>query len=127
MIFKNIFYMLLASTAVMAQSGCVNQACIAANNQYKECLSRRDYAAFKSCLCTKKFLINYERCLNGTVCAYDDTTSIQVCVPLYCPGKFDGGFDPKAFCGVSGPSTTAPATRETYIPTTTFAIETGPA
>ncbi|PVG01492.1 hypothetical protein CPB86DRAFT_781282 [Serendipita vermifera] len=125
MLFKKVIYALLASTAVMAQSGCVNQACIAANKQYQECLY--SVANFKSCLCTKAFLTNYDRCLGGTVCAYDPTVTRQLCPAVYCPGKFDGGFDAKVFCGIAISTSKPPATRSTYTQIVTLPIETGPA
>ncbi|PVG01491.1 hypothetical protein CPB86DRAFT_781280 [Serendipita vermifera] len=129
--FKSVIYaltILLTGTTVMAQtSSCVNDACTVANNVYKNCLLSY-YADFKTCLCTKKFLNNYDRCLHGTICAWEETTSVQYCPLIYCPGKFDGGFDANAFCGVAVSSTASqPATRETYTPTTTYPIETGPA
>jgi hypothetical protein len=100
--FKNVVLVLtalLASTTVAAQ--CSNGACGAANAIYKECkYSFTAFRDFQACLCTKKFLVNYERCLNGFVCPWDGNpaTLNNPCIALYCPGKFEGGFDAKAFC-----------------------------
>lgn len=99
---KNVFYVvsaLLASTVVMAQ--CTNSACTAANAIYKECkYSYTSLRDFQKCLCTEKFLVNYNRCIGGSVCAWDGNpaTLNNPCIALYCPGTFDGGFDAKAFC-----------------------------
>ncbi|PVF91447.1 hypothetical protein CPB86DRAFT_792050 [Serendipita vermifera] len=119
--FKNVVIVLtalLASTTVSAQ--CTNAACGVANSIYKECkYSFTALRDFKACLCTQKFLVNYERCLGGSVCAWDGNpdTLNNPCILIYCPGKFEGGFDAKAFC--SGKST---PTSLTYSP---IPIETG--
>ncbi|PVG01490.1 hypothetical protein CPB86DRAFT_76391 [Serendipita vermifera] len=114
MIFKNSIYtftLLLTSAVVVVQvGGCVNQACIAANNQYQDYLT--NYSDnLKPCLCTQKFLINYDCCLRGKICAWNGSSSSQLCPAVYCPGTFDGGFDAKFFCGVT--TTSAPVPGET--------------
>ncbi|PVF92865.1 hypothetical protein CPB86DRAFT_743588 [Serendipita vermifera] len=100
MIFKGAIYtlaLLFTSTLAVPQTGtCTNEACIAANNQYQSCLA--NYSSdLKPCLCTEEFLSNYDRCLGGTICPWPAT----VCVKIYCPGTFDGGFDAKEFCATS--------------------------
>ncbi|KIM26871.1 hypothetical protein M408DRAFT_178448 [Serendipita vermifera MAFF 305830] len=126
--FKNALYVisvLLASTTVMAQ--CNNGACTVANSIYKECkYSFTALREFKTCLCTEKFLVNYDRCLNGTICPWDGSpdTLNGPCVKIYCPGKFDGGFDARAFCSGRLP----PITTKGTVPTLTYSpipIETG--
>ncbi|KAG8829823.1 hypothetical protein FRC17_005964 [Serendipita sp. 399] len=114
------------TVAVMGQ--CTNRACDVANALYKECrISSTSVADFKKCLCTKKFLNNYQRCLNGVVCPWTGETSIEVCVPLYCPGKFDGGFDAKAFCEDRlTTSSTKPVTPTRTLPTLTPIYTGGP-
>ncbi|KIM22101.1 hypothetical protein M408DRAFT_27869 [Serendipita vermifera MAFF 305830] len=110
--FKRVIFVvsaLLASTVVTAQ--CTNNACTAANALYKKC--KYSYTAvgdFKACLCTDVFLVNYNRCLGGTVCAWDGNPDHlnNPCIALYCPGTFAGGFDAKAFCaGKASASLTA--------------------
>ncbi|KAG8776853.1 hypothetical protein FRB91_007863 [Serendipita sp. 411] len=89
---------LLTATNVLA---CTNAACQVANSIYKECkYSTTNIDALRKCLCTDKFIVNYNRCLNGFVCAWDGNPSTlnQPCIALYCPGTFDGGFDAIAFC-----------------------------
>ncbi|KAG9053992.1 hypothetical protein FS842_006522 [Serendipita sp. 407] len=100
----------IATVPVTAQ--CTNGACTAANDIYTQCqLSTTTTAAFKTCLCTQIFLVNYGRCLNGVVCAWDGNPSTLggVCVDLYCPGTFDGGFDATAYCSTGGPHLPTPA------------------
>ncbi|PVF93765.1 hypothetical protein CPB86DRAFT_88089 [Serendipita vermifera] len=103
--FKRALYaltVLAASTLVAAQ--CTNDACTSANTDYKTCkLITVSSAAFKTCLCTKKFLVNYDRCIKGTICAWDgDPATIgDPCPAIVCPGTFDGGFDAAAFCAGS--------------------------
>ncbi|PVF92863.1 hypothetical protein CPB86DRAFT_790716 [Serendipita vermifera] len=109
MIFKGTIYtfaILVASTIAVPQiSGtCPNQACTAANNQYKTCLAS-SWNNIKPCLCTEEFLSNYGRCLGGTICPWP----ARICSTVYCPGTFDGGFDANYFCGVTSASTSVPA------------------
>ncbi len=100
--FRNVLFVLsvlLASSSVMAQ--CTNSACTSANADYKLCkYSYTIESEFKKCLCTEKFLVNYQRCLGGSVCAWDGIPAHlnQPCIALYCPGTFAGGFDAKAYC-----------------------------
>ncbi|KAG8829824.1 hypothetical protein FRC17_005965 [Serendipita sp. 399] len=102
--FKNVLlasFAVVMSMTIAVMGQCSNGACQVANAIYKECkVSSTSAADFKKCLCTKKFLVNYERCIGGTVCAWDGNPSTlnQPCIDLYCPGTFDGGFDAKAFC-----------------------------
>ena len=108
MMLKNVLYVfsaLLASTTVTAQCG--NAACTLANSLYTECkYSYTTVGDFQKCLCTNKFLVNYGRCLSGTICAWDGTGPLNTpCVKIYCPGTFAGGFDAVAFC--SGSSSTS--------------------
>ncbi|KAG8812032.1 hypothetical protein FRC19_003420 [Serendipita sp. 401] len=102
------FSALFMSMAInSANAQCTNGACDAANAIYKECkYSFTALRDFKRCLCTDKFLVNYDRCLSGYVCPWDGNpdTLNGPCVKIYCPGKFAGGFDAKAFC--AGTSTT---------------------
>lgn len=98
---KNALYVLsalLASTTVMAQ--CQNNACDLANSLYRECkYSNTNGVAFHHCLCTDKFLVNYDRCLRGYVCAWDGIGPQETdCIGIYCPGPFVGGFDAKKYC-----------------------------
>ncbi|KAG8753180.1 hypothetical protein FRC14_006351 [Serendipita sp. 396] len=112
--FKNVLFVftaLLTIATVPVMSQCSNGACGAANAIYKECkYSSFTKAAFKKCLCTKKFLVNYQRCLDGWVCAWDGNpaTLNNPCIALYCPGTFDGGFDAKSFCGIHDSTTAIP-------------------
>ncbi|KAG8829825.1 hypothetical protein FRC17_005966 [Serendipita sp. 399] len=114
--FRNAFVVLstlLAIATIPGAIACTNNACIAANTIYKECkLKATSLAEFKKCLCTKRFLVNYERCIGGTVCAWDGNpdTLNSPCILIYCPGTFDGGFDAKAYCAGRDPSlfSTAP-------------------
>jgi hypothetical protein len=90
---------LATSTVVLAQ--CTNNACTFVNEAYKQCkMDVTTIAGFKTCLCTNQFLVNYERCQNGTVCAWDGNpdTLNNPCILIYCPGEFVGGFDAKEFC-----------------------------
>ncbi|KAG8753179.1 hypothetical protein FRC14_006350 [Serendipita sp. 396] len=113
--FRNVILTLsalLAIVTVPAVAQCTNGACTSANNTYKQCkLSTTTTAAFKACLCTNVFLVNYGRCLNGVVCAWDGSRTglNQPCITLYCPGTFAGGFDAPVFC----------ATGSTILPTAT--------
>ncbi|KAG8820182.1 hypothetical protein FRC19_009088 [Serendipita sp. 401] len=113
--FKNAILALSALLTIMtvpAVAQCTNGACTAANNAYTQCkLSTTTTAAFKACLCTNVFLVNYGRCLGGHVCAWDGNPSTlnQPCIDLYCPGTFAGGFDAPVFC----------ATGSTILPTAT--------
>lgn len=117
-----VFYVisvLLASTTVMAQ--CTNGACGAANAIYKECkYSYTTLSGFRACLCTQKFLVNYDRCKGGWVCPWDGRpeTLNNACIALYCPGEFDGGFDAKAFCSGYLPPTSVTTKRTTTTGTT---------
>ncbi|PVF92695.1 hypothetical protein CPB86DRAFT_790918 [Serendipita vermifera] len=102
--FKNALYILsalAASTVVLGQ--CTNYACNSANDHYKECQANfadTTSSDFKACLCTNQFLVNYQRCSSGYVCAWDGNpgTLNQPCITLYCEGEFVGGFDAAAFC-----------------------------
>jgi hypothetical protein len=102
--FKTLFYtlpLLVASTTVTAQ--CVNNACTEANRDYKSCKkSVETQEELKTCLCTQKFLVNYDRCLRGVICAWDGdpTHSITTCPAVVCIGTFNGSFDAKAFCAI---------------------------
>lgn len=106
MMLKNTLYVfsaLLASTTVMASC---NAACDLANSIYTECkYSYTTVGDFQSCLCTDKFLVNYDRCLSGYICAWDGVGPKETpCVKIYCTAPFAGGFDAEAFCSGS-PST----------------------
>ncbi|KAG8753181.1 hypothetical protein FRC14_006352 [Serendipita sp. 396] len=99
----NAFLVLSALLAVVTVpvTACTNGACGVANSIYKECKYKTVTTAdFKKCLCTKQFLVNYDRCLAGSVCGWngDPATLNNPCILIYCPGTFDGGFDAKAFC-----------------------------
>ncbi|PVF93764.1 hypothetical protein CPB86DRAFT_789777, partial [Serendipita vermifera] len=101
---KPLFYaftLLVAATA--AATNTCNKACGYVNDHYKQCiLGECAHARFKSCLCTKRFLVNYDRCSSGLICEWDGRpeTLNQPCPAIACvpPGSFDGGFDAKAFC-----------------------------
>ncbi|KAG8770610.1 hypothetical protein FS842_006340 [Serendipita sp. 407] len=102
--------LIISMTINSANAQCTNGACNAANAIYKECKYRfTALKDFKLCLCTNKFLVNYDRCARGYVCAWDGNpdTLNGACIALYCPGGFAGGFDAKAFC--AGTSTTPAA------------------
>ncbi|KIM21489.1 hypothetical protein M408DRAFT_12528 [Serendipita vermifera MAFF 305830] len=96
---------LLVSAVAMAQ--CTNEACDVMNSIYSECKYGNSVVEdFKTCLCTEEFLEDYKRCLGGYVCPYPAT----ICITLYCPGTFNGGFDAPAFCSGSLSLTSAAAT-----------------
>ncbi|PVF92864.1 hypothetical protein CPB86DRAFT_790718 [Serendipita vermifera] len=107
MLFKGAIYtfaLLLTSTTALPQAGtCTNNACIAANNHYNDCVA--NYSDnLKSCLCTVEFISNYGRCVGGRICAWPAT----LCPDVYCPGTVAGGFDANYFCGLTTTSTMAP-------------------
>ncbi|KAG8805482.1 hypothetical protein FRC19_007860 [Serendipita sp. 401] len=111
MIGRNVFLALSALVLSMvinpANAQCANDACVAANSIYNKCKHSTTIAPnFKSCLCTPVFLVNYDRCLGGKVCAWDGNpdTLDDPCIDLYCAGTFDGGFDAQKFCS-TGPIT----------------------
>jgi hypothetical protein len=89
--------LLLAATVVAA---CENEACNYINSHYTECLNTSiSKAAFKKCLCTKRFLVNYNRCMTGFICEWDGVEPLtEPCEKIYCPGTFIGGYDAAKFC-----------------------------
>jgi hypothetical protein len=102
--FKKAIYvlsLLLAASSVAAQ--CENEACNYINSHYKECLViSPTKALYKKCLCTKRFLVNYDRCEAGFICDWDGVEpESEPCPRIYCPGKFIGGFDARKFCATS--------------------------
>jgi hypothetical protein len=99
--FKNAFYvlsLLLVATSVTAQ--CENAACGYINDHYKECKTGTTTEAdFKTCLCTKRFLVNYDRCESGFICDWDGVEPLdEICPTIFCTEPFVGGFDARAYC-----------------------------
>jgi hypothetical protein len=95
--------LIVAGTTIATR--CVNKACVYANTHYKECiLGACAYSNFQSCLCTERFLVNYDRCTRGIICDWDGdpNTLNEPCILIACPGTFDAGFDAKEFCSGSG-------------------------
>jgi hypothetical protein len=109
---KYYFVLLVTSTVVAAQ--CTNYACVNMNYHYYLCrLVEATFSDFKPCLCTQQFLVNYDRCLRGSVCAWDgDPEKLDgPCVAEYCPGIFEGSFDPAEFCTQGTPP---PSSRQSF-------------
>ncbi|PVF94307.1 hypothetical protein CPB86DRAFT_50691 [Serendipita vermifera] len=104
--FKNAVYVLSLLLAATAVAACENEACNYINSHYTQCLSNSpSKTAFKKCLCTKRFLVNYDRCQTGFICDWDGVEPLtEPCPKIYCPGEFIGGFDAKKFCAL-GPVT----------------------